>query len=61
MTTHLPLDSSSLLPTLNASVVVCPNPVAKLKDAIQAVVRAERIVVICGMWVSELNQAHLLY
>ncbi|KAF8149838.1 DHS-like NAD/FAD-binding domain-containing protein, partial [Crassisporium funariophilum] len=52
MTVFLPLDPTSAVPAMPTFLVPPVNPVAQLSRAIQAIMKAKRIVVVCGAGIS---------
>ncbi|KAF9565379.1 DHS-like NAD/FAD-binding domain-containing protein [Agrocybe pediades] len=52
MTIFLPLDPSSQVPSVPSFLVPPLNPVSQLSKTIQAIMKAKRIVVICGAGIS---------
>ena len=48
MTTFLALDATASIPSLPAFLVVSPDQMGHIKRVIQAILKARRIVVVCG-------------
>ncbi|PIL33475.1 hypothetical protein GSI_04098 [Ganoderma sinense ZZ0214-1] len=52
MTAFLPLDATASFPSSPAFLVVSPDPVNHVKRVVQAIIKARRIVVVCGAGIS---------